>query len=130
MPQHQKREKNTRDDALGEIPINEEVADYKEDAKEAGEKIGVADNQITREAIRKEIENADLDDSIKMQAQSAANDAKLLDEQEKLKTLLQTAQQKGVMFALQVAKNMDDPYILDLLHDMLVKGGYYKKFKK
>ena len=22
MPQHQKREKNTRDDALGEIPIN------------------------------------------------------------------------------------------------------------
>ena len=130
MPQHQKREKNTRDDALGEIPINEEVADYKEDAKEAGEKIGVADSQITREAIRKEIENADLDDSIKMQAQSAANDAKLLDEQEKLKTLLQTAQQKGVMFALQVAKNMDDPYILDLLHDMLVKGGYYKKFKK
>ena len=130
MPQHQKREKNTRDDALGEIPINEEVADYKEDAKEAGEKIGVTDNQATHEAIKKEIENADLDDSIKMQAQSAANDAKLLDEQEKLKTLLQTAQQKGVMFALQVAKNMDDPYILDLLHDMLVKGGYYKKFKK
>ena len=41
----------------------------------------------------------------------------------KLDFLLETAQSKGVAFAVDVAKKINDPCLLDLLHDKLVERG-------
>ena len=36
---------------------------------------------------------------------------------------------KGVIYAVNVAKKMNDPFILDTFHDALVEGGYYEDLK-
>ena len=41
----------------------------------------------------------------------------------KLDFLLETAQSKGVAFAVEVVKKINDPCLLDLLHDKLVERG-------
>ena len=49
---------------------------------------------------------------------------------EKIEHLLETAREKGVVFAIQVAKRMNEPYLLDILHDTLAQEGFYKDFLK
>lgn len=49
--------------------------------------------------------------------------------EEKVKKLVLVAQEKGVMYAVTMAKKMGDPYIMDMLHDSLAAQGLYKKFK-
>ena len=51
-------------------------------------------------------------------------------EKEKIEHLLKIAREKGVVFAIKVAKEMKDPHILDILHDILAKEGYYKDFAR
>ena len=70
-----------------------------------------------------------LDDNLEKQVQSHVNDLNALEEENKLKKLLEIAELKGVIFAVNVAKKMDDPYMLDILHDSLAKEGYYKNLK-
>lgn len=50
-----------------------------------------------------------------------AKDLKSLDKTSQVKSLVNLSFTKGVFFAVEVAKNLDDPYILDELHDELVK---------
>jgi|SRR3989344_2711506 len=80
--------------------------------------------------MRQEIENMDLDDSLKLQATNHANDIKYLEDDAKVKKLLQVAKDKGVVVAVRAAKNLNNPYVLDALHDALAKEGHYKKFIK
>ena len=47
-----------------------------------------------------------------------------------LKRLLGIAKEKGVSEAVAIAKKMNDPFVLDILHDILVQEGFYNKFKK
>jgi len=51
-------------------------------------------------------------------------------EKEKIEHLLEMAREKGVLFAIQVAKKMNEPFLLDTLHDALAREGYYQKFMK
>ena len=44
--------------------------------------------------------------------------------------LLKIAREKGLVYAIQVAKKMNEPYLLDVLHDTLASEGFYKDFKK
>jgi len=48
----------------------------------------------------------------------------------KLRSLLELVQSKSVPFAVATAQAMDDAYILDVFHDLLAKGGFYKDFIK
>ena len=50
-------------------------------------------------------------------------------EKAKLRRLLDLAEQKGVVYTVAVARNLQDPLTLDLLHDILARG-LYLKFKK
>ena len=88
------------------------------------------EDRQAHQKIRQQLEVMDLDDGLKPGAQSAANDIKALDDKKKLENLLQIAKNKGVIFAVNVAKKMNDPYLLDVFHDALVKNGYYKDFLK
>jgi len=44
----------------------------------------------------------------------------------KIEQLLSLAQDKGVDFAVNVAKKTNDPTLLDLLHDKIVEKGLHK----
>ncbi len=56
-----------------------------------------------------------------------AQQIKGLDPKGKLKKLLSLTQEKGLSFAVATAKAMNDPYTLDIFHDILIKKGSYKK---
>ena len=45
----------------------------------------------------------------------------------KLSRLLNIAQEKGAPFAVAVARRMNDPFILDALHDILIEKRLYEK---
>jgi len=80
--------------------------------------------------LREKIEAIDLQAVQKTQASASGNDLSSLGQEEKIKKLLQLAKQKGVIYAVQVAKKMNDAYTLDMLHDLLAKEGLYKNFLK
>ena len=84
----------------------------------------------TQKELRQKIESIELADDVKQQASAQANTITSLSEEEKMKTLLKAAKQKGVVYAVALAKKMNDPYILDMLHDTLAKEGHYKDFLK
>jgi hypothetical protein len=71
-----------------------------------------------------------LDDNLKKEAEQKANKIQFLADDDKLKELLKIAGEKGIVFAIQTAKKMNEPFLLDALHDILAKEGYYKKFIK
>lgn len=114
--------------------INESVDDFGDlelgENSEIKEFENLSQEQIQNKQIRINLEKANLDDSKNLEAQLQAGDAKNLDEQKKITKLLDLAKTKGVVFAVSVAKKMDDPYLLDVFHDTLVKGGHYKEFLK
>ena len=80
--------------------------------------------------MKREIELMELDDNLKKQAEQKANKIQFLADDDKLKKLMELAREKGVVFAIKVSKKMNDPFLLDALHDILAKEGYYKKFVK
>lgn len=80
--------------------------------------------------LRDARENLDMDDASAGIARHVAGTMKSDTQEEKIKKLLLVARQKGVVWAVNVAKKMDDPYMLDMFHDALAKEGFYKKFKQ
>ncbi len=106
--------------------------------KETGESLGVDQEPqkelenpelVSKEELKKKIEEMHLDPNLAQQSKTHANDISSLPEKEKLETLLKSAKEKGVIYAINVAKNMNNPYLLDTFHDLLAKEGYYKEFK-
>lgn len=113
-----------------EIKEEKGLDSFSEEEKET-EKAETKEKDLTidKEA-RGKIEKMELDDTLKLQASAQAQSVKLLDDEGKIKKLLEIAKEKGVIYAINVAKKMNDPYILDRLHDTLAKGGHYKEFLK
>ena len=48
----------------------------------------------------------------------------------KLKELLDIGEEKGLSHAIEKAKQSNDPFLLDVFHDILAKDGSYKKILK
>lgn len=88
------------------------------------------DEKIVADQLRKEIELMETDETLKKEAETKAQKIEFLGQKEKIKHLLQIAREKGVVFAIQVAKRTNDPYLLDILHDILAKEGFYKDLTK
>lgn len=117
------------------IPASEQAAGFgaeKEIKVETGaEKKEVSqDEKIISEELKREIELMQIDENLRGQAEHKAKKIQSLSDDQKLKKLLELAKEKGVIFAVQVAKKMNDPYLLDTLHDILAKEGYYQNFIK
>jgi len=98
--------------------------------QEKTEKIDAKEDAIVSAELRREIELMNVDDNLKKLAEQKANKISFLADDDKLKHLLQVAKEKGVLFAIQTAKKMNDPFLLDTLHDALAREGYYKDFTK
>ena len=107
--------------------------------KEMGEQFSVDQEPVKesenpeiapQQELKKKIEEMHLDPNLAQQSKTHANDISSLPEKEKLETLLKSAKEKGVIYAINEAKNMNNPYLLDTFHDLLAKEGYYKEFTK
>lgn len=100
----------------------------KESGREAvpEKKENAEDEKIIAQELKRELDLMEADEGAKKEAESKAKKIKFLGEEEKLERLLEIARKHGVVQAIQVAKSMNDPYILDTLHDILAREGYYK----
>ena len=79
--------------------------------------------------LKKKVEDITLEEEMKPQVGGKVQDAQDLEDEEKIQYLVKLAQTKGAIFAVKVAQKMDNPYVLDSLHDALIEQGYYKKFE-
>jgi hypothetical protein len=89
-----------------------------------------SDEKIVSDELRREVELMQIDGDLKKEAEQKANKIQFLADDDKLKNLLQIAREKGIVYAIKVAKSMNDPFILDTLHDALAREGCYKDFIK
>jgi DUF1009 family protein len=80
--------------------------------------------------LRREIEMMKLDEATKQEAAKGVQRLEFLGQKEKIEHLLKIAHEKGVLTAVQMAKEMNDPYLLDVFHDLMAKEGFYKSFLK
>lgn len=81
-----------------------------------------------KEKLQKEIAKMRPYSGSEDEAEEEAERMKLLDTEGKIRNLINIAGEKGLVFAVNVAKKMDDPHSLDVFHDLLAKDGFYKKF--
>ncbi len=112
------------------IPATEEARYDWDKEKKVEKRETTEDEKIISEELKREIELMQVDDNLKKEAEVKAGKMAFLANDEKLKKLLEIAKEKGVIFAIDIAKKMNDPFLLDALHDILAKEGYYQKFIK
>ncbi len=107
----------------------EKAKSHEQEIKEAQkERLPIEQQQEVYKQLRQEIEEMQLVPELQKEAENKSKKIDVLNEKEKLEELLILAREKGIEFAVKVAKNMNDAYILDLFHDLLVKQGFYKQF--
>ena len=110
-------------------PAGEQAVRFEQENQVEKREVSPDEARVSAE-LRKEIEMMELDDTAKAEAEKKAEKIEFLGEKEKIEHLLQIAREKGVVFAIQVARKMNEPYLLDILHDTLAQEGYYKDFTK
>jgi len=99
-------------------------------AEEKETKQAVESDRALREKLEQEIAKMKLSPGLDDEAEDQAKQIKTLDVEGKAKRLLAMAQEKGLAFAVKTAEKMNDPYLLDVFHDILAKQGLYQKFEK
>jgi len=114
----------------GESLSPEQKIDFSQEGIESIEKKEITQEElIAKEALRREIEKMDFSDDLKKEASAKAQKIQVLGEEEKIEHLLELVKERGVIFAIKTAERMNDPYILDTFHDILIKEwGFYKQF--
>jgi hypothetical protein len=89
---------------------------------------------IHEQEARRKLEQDVLKYTQQTPSQPQANDdLALLQKEEaagKIKKLLTVAASKDLYAAVELAKQTQDPYLIDLFHDILAKDQLYLKFKK
>ena len=99
--------------------------EYKDLSKEKFEK------KLIKEKLEEELEKMEMDPkNFKDDIKKEKEEIRGLEKEGMLSRLLKIAQEKGPAFAVAVAKDMKDPYLLDVLHDILIEKGFYKDFLK
>jgi len=110
------------------IEIAEEL--YKEKKEKLEDKeLLTEEEKAIKEKLQEEMVKIKLNSSLTDDVKKKVIQIKPLNKKEKLDYLLNITEEKGVIFAIVLAKKMNDPYILDTFHDILVREGLYKNFK-
>jgi len=111
------------------VEPEKEWSDFgKERQRQTPEKeTSVVDEKSITDQLKQEIELMGLDEKLKEEAKHKALKTEFLGEKEKIEHLLKVVHEKGVLEAVRLAKESNDPYLLDILHDILAREGYYKK---
>ena len=90
----------------------------------------LSEDKIVSDELEREIEMLKLDPTTEKEAEKEKEKIEYLGEKEKIEHLLKMVREKGVVFAVEVARKMNEPYLLDTLHDVLAREGFYLKFSK
>ena len=112
------------------VPERESVAGAEQGESQEVSEVGVEEEkQAVRKDLEKKVEETELPPEVQQQvvSQAAQIQSGALNEEAKVKRLVDMAQTKGVIFALKAAKEIGDDYILDMFHDALVKDKLYKQ---
>lgn len=124
-PEKGEREPISEKEKIIEEVVGERLYERKELKQEE-----IEAEKAVREKLKEEIEEMIVSPELMVEARKKAKKIKDLDQKGKLKRLLDLAAERGLNFAIEVAKGMKDPFLLDMFHDILAKEGLYKKFKK
>ena len=107
----------------------EQTVHFKQEIEKNLEKnIPSEDDKIVSEELRRQIEMLELDPTKEKDIEVEKEKIGYLGEKEKIEHLLKTAREKGLVYAIQLVRSMNEPYLLDVLHDTLAREGYYKDF--
>jgi len=113
------------------ISASEQRVEFNKEKEPVVEKKEISkDEKIVADELRREIEMMEVAGDLKEEAKKKAQEIEFLGEKEKIEHLLKIAHEKGIIFAIKSAKEMKDAYILDTLHDILAREGYYKNFSR
>jgi len=113
------------------ISASEQRVEFNKEKEPVVEKKEISkDEKIVADELRREIEMMEVAGGLKEEAKKKAQEIEFLGEKEKIEHLLKIAHEKGIIFAIKSAKEMKDAYILDTLHDILAREGYYKNFSR
>ena len=110
-----------------------EIRDIKEELKkELGlekreKKISLEQEKIIRERLEREIRTTKVSSRLQDDIQKQAQQIRKLKAKGKIKKLLSLVQAKSLVFAVATAKAMNDPYVLDVFHDLLIESKLCEK---
>ena len=79
---------------------------FQEGIKASEKKEPTKEETITKEALKREIDIMELDGDLKEEAVQKANKIQALGEEEKIEYLLEISKDKGIVFAVKVAKQI------------------------
>lgn len=115
----------------GESLSPEQKIEFYQEGIKIEKKESTREELFTREALKREIDKIELEESLKGEADEKAQKIQTLGEEEKIEHLLETAKNRGIVFAIRVGKQMNDDFALDTFRDILVKEWEtYKQFLK
>ena len=123
------KEKETKKQFLNEESLErgDNHQEYSQESKDIfKENKELIEEKLGEELKKMKVESKELKEEIKIEKKQIGN----LEKSGKLARLLNIAQTQGPAVAVEIAKSMDDPYLLDALHDILVQKGFYKEFLK
>ncbi len=123
----------TKEESLGpaEKSIEEKAEAVSEKKIEAEPTKEKSPTEISQPAEERKIEEAKPTVAApSAQARKKAKQLKDLDRPSQVKALCDLAFQKGLAFAIEVAKTLDNAYVLDEFHDTLVSELYNKLIEK
>jgi hypothetical protein len=80
-----------------------------------------------KQRLIQETTRAELPQEIQKQAETKAVQTAALEPKQQLEQLVGLAFEKGPAFAVETARRLNDPFILDALHDTLAKNQLYQK---
>ena len=129
-------EKETNKQFLDQEKLETEKDNYKEEIVETQQEKKeffkeTFEKRIIEEKLEEELEKLEEDsEKFEEEIKKEKEQIKGLEKEGKLSRLLSVAKEKGAPFAVEIAKKMDDPYILDALHDLLVRKGFYEESLK
>lgn len=110
-----------------EYELGPDKASEEREPREEREMAPQAEIQLEGERISQQAAKAQFTPEEEAEAKKETVKIKKMDSQGKLQRLLVIARDKGVVFAVKVARDLGDPYALDMLHDVLAKDENYKK---
>ncbi|MCH7604397.1 hypothetical protein IID24_00130 [Patescibacteria group bacterium] len=113
--------------------ITEETAEKKPQAEQREvretREVGIEkEKEILKKELERKAAETVLTPELQEEAAKQISQSAALNDQGKVKHLLDLVQAKGVLFALKVAKQMENDYVLDMFHDTLAEDSRYKDF--
>lgn len=124
-------QKKEIEEAEKNISASEQRIRFQQESEPATEKKEISpEEKIIADELKREIEMMELEPELKEEAEKKAKKIEFLGEADKIEHILAAAREKGPVFAVKIAKQTNDPFLLDKVHDILAKEGHYKNFIK